>query len=122
MESVKNGSGIDSDGDMWRTKLNTLFQAIRGAAAVLPSLPGRDGDESVVAVGRHDLWPADQEPPATPLRVKVIDFVRDAATYLAKYRGDDTKAIDLVTMVSNRLLSGRGIRRSKRDRAWGGLR
>lgn len=122
MEAVQSGEGIDSEGDMWRTKLNTLFQAFRGASAVLPSLPGRNGDEDVVAVGRHDLWPAGHEPPATPLRDTVVDFVSEAAAYLAKYRGDDTKAIDLVTMLANRLLSGRGVRRSKRDRAWGALR
>ena len=110
----------DSAADQWRAKLNTITQAVRGAAALLPSLPGVDGDEGVLPLGRVGVGlPGDD---ATPLRNVVTQFTADAARHLRAHRSDDTKTLDLLTVLSNQLLTRRGIRRAHRDRYYAEMR
>lgn len=78
-------------GEVWKQELELLCQAVRGAAAILPSRPGPDGDEGILAVGRGDVVPAALAGAKESLREQVLQFYLQVSAHLRKHHPSDTK-------------------------------
>lgn len=109
-----SGSAL-SVSELIRRRMPQIIQGMRGAAPLLPTFPGDDGDQHIIATARGVV--SGHRGTDEPLRERLAKFASRGVSYVLEHRPTDVKAANLFVKLAFRVMCTRGIKNISRRTA-----